>query len=376
MDASYNDNNAPFGGKPDPTDDFVGLGLQVSGPLQVQVNTAQFGRTFQDRSHTFKIKKRPADVSDSARIVNYNVRGRRGNIVQVYPSVEYDFVPPDLTVETGDYLHFQWTGSDANNQGNAGNGRDGTDRSNLVQIGNRGGNKPLPIENHTLFFDGVNDPDGEEAAKGKELVAKFAYLDQKKHAADAGNTCDDDSNNDDADDNCKQLNAAPAYFDGGLVEMKVLGTHHVASTRNNDYTNRSQKASITVTQRALRATEVAFIMVGVLAASVIAYHTAAAVYALQNPASKNFSEKRRPCCLRLPCCRPCVRRKEGERQRLKEKNQQKWQRKIAVQASYLDDFDSPMQRAAKGDKRQRRRKNTSQPEEDDESTRERNDGKA
>ena len=117
-------------------------------------------------------RNRPSDVSDSARIVNYNVRGRRGNIVQaettslgifmkhpcrksfkvafnsfkmsfnyfslqVYPSVEYDFVPQDLTVETGDYLHFQWTGSDANPQGNTGNGRQGTDRSNLVQLSSR-----------------------------------------------------------------------------------------------------------------------------------------------------------------------------------------------------------------------------------------------
>lgn len=33
--------------------------------------------------------------------------------------------------------------------------------------------------------------------------------------------------------NCKQLNGASAYFDGGLVEMKVVGEHHFASTRNN-----------------------------------------------------------------------------------------------------------------------------------------------
>ena len=36
-------------------------------------------------------------------------------------------------VEQGTLLHFQWTGSDANNNNNAGNGRAGTDRSNLVQ---------------------------------------------------------------------------------------------------------------------------------------------------------------------------------------------------------------------------------------------------
>ena len=52
---------------------------------------------------------------------------------------------------------------------------------------------------------------------------------------------------------------APAYFDGGLVEMKTLGSHkagqkrrthrqaawvpcQVVSTRNNDFSNRSHKA--------------------------------------------------------------------------------------------------------------------------------------
>ena len=39
-----------------------------------------------------------------------------------------------LRPRQGTLLHFQWTGSDANNNGNAGNGRAGTDRSNLVQV--------------------------------------------------------------------------------------------------------------------------------------------------------------------------------------------------------------------------------------------------
>lgn len=78
--------------------------------LRLAVNTAQYGRTFEDRSHTFEIRARPANLV-GVKIHNLSVRGKKGNIVQVYPGVEYDFVPDQLHVAQGDMVHIQWTGS-------------------------------------------------------------------------------------------------------------------------------------------------------------------------------------------------------------------------------------------------------------------------
>eukprot|EP00405_Crypthecodinium_cohnii_P034865 CAMPEP_0206528020 /NCGR_PEP_ID=MMETSP0325_2-20121206/1704_1 /ASSEMBLY_ACC=CAM_ASM_000347 /TAXON_ID=2866 /ORGANISM="Crypthecodinium cohnii, Strain Seligo" /LENGTH=1325 /DNA_ID=CAMNT_0054023559 /DNA_START=157 /DNA_END=4134 /DNA_ORIENTATION=+ len=304
----------------DPVGDMLGLsaGKEDSDTndyfLQIQVNTDQYGRTFQDRTHVFKVKKRPDSVPSGARIVNYNVRGRRGNIVQVYPSVEYDFVPTELTVEQGDYLHFQWTGADSNNQGNDGNGKQGTDRSNLVQIGDRTSNVPLRLEEHTLLADMRGLEKGSDAyKKGRDLIKRFGFLDQENAERGAPQCATGDTDvNDNADENCKQLNAASAYFDGGVIEMKTIGVHHIVSTRNNDFSNRSHKATITVVRASW--TTVFWILIGIASALGLSCccYGIAAIYALHKPGSWLFSKRYRPRVLNF-LSREHIAAKEQER---------------------------------------------------------------
>jgi hypothetical protein len=297
-DSQNNRRRRRFNGGPpvlrqDPPGDFVRIGGDYQ--LQIQVNTNQYGRTFEDRTHSFRVEPMPSDVPAGTRVVNYNVRGRRGNIVQVYPSVEYDFVPTDLTVEEGTYLHFQWTGSDANAQGNDGNGRQATDRSNLVQVSAREENVPLPIEEHALLFDAKTEGTG---GAGTDLVKKFAYLEQNEVLGSVANACDQDPQNDNTMTNCQQLNGASAYFDGGLVQMKQVGTHYVVSTRNNDFSNRSQKATIRVIRYTMRWWQILLIVLLSLFVIALLAYLGAACYAFKKPESKLFSPKYRPRILR------------------------------------------------------------------------------
>jgi hypothetical protein len=237
-DAGFIDWTSNAGNSPvtdDPTMAQDGLNMTMA------IDTTQFGRTFQDRSHVFHIKPRPTSISLLQRIFNLNVRGKRGNIVQAYPATEYDFVPTFFSGRQGDYIHFQWTGCDTNPNGNAGEGTAATDRSNMVQLAYFDASLPADdkwISSNTPLF---------ESSSLRQWMSQLGqtgcltYEDLAKKNANNQNNIEQDKAN------CMKLNAAPTgYFDGGLIRMNRTGTFYYMSSRNNNFSNRGQKGEMVI----------------------------------------------------------------------------------------------------------------------------------
>ena len=220
--------------------------------LQLALDTAQIGRTFQDRSHLFILEPRSAhQINDNKNIENLQVRGKRGNIVQTFPAVEYDFSPRRLEVDTQTLVHIQWAGSNSNPEGNAGEGKEGTDRSNMVTIDDVNWNIPQGtvstgvsqnpknsmFQNVEWLWTSADDNDVIENLDNLELqMATSGYY-------DCIDNCDNSIGNKSKINS--QLNNAPASFHGNLIRFKKAGkSYHFISTRNNNFSNRAQKGEI------------------------------------------------------------------------------------------------------------------------------------
>jgi len=254
----------------------VDIGAGFEG-IQLAVNTAQFGRTFQDRSHVFYIRSRPTTIPPEAKIYNLNVRGKRGNIVQTFPATEYDFMPTRLQVKKGDYVHVQWTGSNTHKNGNpagdgqdgdAGEGKEATDRHNMCQLLDFSQNYCMPLDvfqdnmwtNSRCFKLDGSPLSTLPSTPGKSFAENPAALDCSIYMTTSGywrsaarvNEVAADPTIDEAFD--PLLNNAPASLIGGVVmqfepefaEGQTSKSYDYICTRNNNFSNRGQKATIVV----------------------------------------------------------------------------------------------------------------------------------
>lgn len=216
--------------------------------LALAINTAQFGRTFQDRSHRFAVRPRPSYIPEDAMIHNINVRGKRGNIVQVYPAVEYDFHPNRVTVALGDYVHFQWTGSNTNPNNNDGQGNPGTDRSNVVGLARKTFAESNTLTNPPTYHSlGTNHPQrlgiDIPATPGRDGSSNFLGWSNRTLIQLATLGAPGGQFGGDMD----EFDDAGTYFDLGPQLVSKMGIYNYMCTRNNNFSNRSQKGIIVVT---------------------------------------------------------------------------------------------------------------------------------
>ena len=92
---------------------------------------------------------------------------------------------------------------------------------------------------------------------------------------------------DQALDSCDLLNAAPAYFDAGLLRLQKAGQFTFLSTRNNNFSNRSQKGMLHV----LASSRWATILIALVATAATSLLIGASLYSLSLAAATNDSGK-------------------------------------------------------------------------------------
>jgi len=152
-----------------------------------------------------------------------------------------------------------------------------SDRSNMVQTGGSGNNFPVALSRQNLF----------DTDNGNALAIRFALLDQQNCGNDYQNNVNHDQND---INNCGKLNSAPNRWppnvEDSLVRMVNTGTYYYVSTRNNNFSNRSQKGVLVVgTGNGLSPAQQAGIALGTIAACAVVFG-GVLYYGKKNPNSR------------------------------------------------------------------------------------------
>ena len=222
---------------------------------------------FEDRSHVFKLKPRTGtDISQDQTLHNIIVRGKRGNIVQTFPALEYDFSPAFLSIDNNDALHIQWTGSNTHDNdqggdgqaGDDGEGRGGTDRNNFMQMLSYKHNFPMPYEASTFFKNMKRvlwSPltGGASLGNNTDTInynAELAYASGGyywcKDASDCGDLSYESKSAIDDNEIDERYNNVSPSFEGIVFVPGDDQEIYYMCLRNNNFSNRSQKGRLTV----------------------------------------------------------------------------------------------------------------------------------
>ncbi|KAJ7350209.1 hypothetical protein OS493_037729 [Desmophyllum pertusum] len=181
--------------------------------LQLALNTAQLPRTFQDRSHVIILKPRSSlpEKYQHSNIYYIGGMGKRGNIVQAYPAMEYRFTPERISVKTDDVVCFVWSG---------------TDRTNVCWV-KEGCSSLKPPACSSLPLEVVDHVKEFNAAKLNLHLNKGCYTGTNLQS---------------------QLNNAPPSCNPPCFRITKPGEYCYMSTRNNNFSNRRHMGQITVTK--------------------------------------------------------------------------------------------------------------------------------